>query len=134
VSYSYTVDPGSRLVMVRAEAPCDFAGTVASMKALAADPAFGPGFRILADVRAGGFMTRVVEGRWLTPAEAFARYAGAEPAAFLKRLDTGPGWYDGLCDFVFEGDPVTRALDHASQSNLVDLLAEFLRSRGAPEL
>jgi hypothetical protein len=72
-------------------------------------------------------MTRLVGGRLLSAAGAYGRYVGArEPGEFRRACDTGAGWYDGLCDFVFEGCADTRGLDHASQSNLVDLLREHI--------
>ena len=71
-----------------------------------------------------------VDGVWLSPARAYARYGrGLSPGAFRAWLDKGAGWYDGLCDYVFEGCPATRGLDHASQNNLVDLLEDFLSPR-----
>ena len=72
-------------------------------------------------------MTRMVGGRLLSAAGAYRAYVGArEPGEFRRSCDTGEGWYEGLCDFVFEGCPASAGLSHASQSNLVDLLREHI--------
>lgn len=69
-----------------------------------------------------------VGGRLLLPSEAYREYVGAVDAAeFRKACDRGEGWFDGLCDYVFEGCAASRDLDHESQSNLVDLLREYIR-------
>jgi hypothetical protein len=78
-------------------------------------------------------MTRKVDGRLLSAAEAYREFVGErDPGEFRRSCDTGAGWYDGLCDFVFEGCPASAGLSHASQSNLVDLLREHVRLRTDP--
>jgi hypothetical protein len=75
-------------------------------------------------------MVRSVGGRLLSAEEAYREFVGdRDPGEFRRSCDKGAGWYDGLCDYVFEECPASAGLSHASQSNLVDLLREHVRPR-----
>jgi hypothetical protein len=65
VPYSYWIDPDRRLAVAVGEGRCDLAAALDTLQRLAADPALGPGFGVLVDLRDADYTPSIGEARAL---------------------------------------------------------------------
>jgi hypothetical protein len=88
--FTLTIDPARRLAVVTGAGPCDVVGALAALRQVGADPAFGPDFRVLIDLRAAEYAVSDDEAR------ALAAYS-ADPAGLggcrIARVVRGPVEY-----------------------------------------
>jgi hypothetical protein len=84
VPFRSEIDPAAGLATLAAgRRPSDVAETLAALRALAADPRFGPGFGVLLDVRGATTAPRAAEGREIAYALANPHVLGRHPVALL---------------------------------------------------
>jgi hypothetical protein len=79
------IDPDRRLVTATGTGPCDLKAALAKLRELVADPAFGPGFRVLLELRAADYTPTAREAEAL--ANCYAAPAGRRGHRLARVVD-----------------------------------------------